>query len=100
MTLAFLVHNNPFQILESSELTAPYLCHDGQGESYKSLRSLKLCDKTQCEDECTKDAACKGFDFATAECIPSTCRLYPTNIPRTDGGSGKRKYCKRTESKK
>ena len=97
-----LAYNNQYQILESLALTASYLCHDGQGESGKELegKAPNVCDRIKCETECTKDAECKGFDFTTKNCGINTCRLYPMNTPRTNGGSEKRKYCKRTESKK
>ena len=98
--MSFFGKLQSFKILQSPASSAPYLCHDGQGEEGKSFKALNVCDKTQCENECTKDVACKGFDFTTIKCEWNTCRLYPTNIPRTDGGSEKRKYCRRTEGKR
>ena len=61
-------------------------------------KSLKVCDITLCENECTKDFNCNGFDFTT-NCKSDSCRLYQANNPITEIGYGKRRYCEKTEGK-
>ena len=84
---------------------APYLCDRGQGESNKAIKSIEACHMVACENECTKDSRCKGFDYTSNVCTKDTCRLYPTNTPRittpdTDqGGAGQRSYCTKVERK-
>ena len=82
-----------------SDTTPPYLCQDGAGESEATvLKGFSICDKTQCEKECTKDVKCMGYDFAK-ECKSDSCRLFPINIPRLKNIKT-RKYCEKTDSKK
>ena len=71
---------------------------DGQGAIGKSVKNIRTCLQRQCEKECTKDIECKGLDFY-AKSSGCSCRLFTANIPRTDGGGDKRKYCKKIESK-
>ena len=96
------VDKNQITIIGSSSADSDskpqYLCKDGAGESEgKALKKLSICDKTQCEEECSKDFKCMGFDFAT-QCKSDSCRLFPTNIPRLKDIKT-RKYCEKTDSK-
>ena len=85
--------------IDTEESTPPYLCQDfSAGESWaKVMKEFEICDETQCEKECTKEPNCMGFDFLK-ECQSDSCRLFPTNIPRTENIKS-RKYCEKTNSK-
>ena len=75
-----------------------YICKDGQGENLKEITRPQKCDITSCEQECTQNLECKGFDF-TKNCKGDTCRLYSSSIAKNETGDDGRKYCKKTEGK-
>ena len=75
-----------------------YICQDGQGGLKGHYKSLQFCDINLCENECTKDFRCNGFDFTT-NCKNDSCRLYQTNNAITEVGDDKRKYCEKAEGK-
>ena len=75
-----------------------YICKDGQGENLKEITRPQKCDITSCEQECTQNLECKGFDF-TKNCKGDTCRLYSSSIAKNETGDDGRKYCKITEGK-
>ena len=84
----------------------PYLCDRGQGEAGKAIKSIQACHMVACENECTKDSRCKGFDYTSKVCTKDTCQLYPTNTPRIttpgyddQGGADQRSYCSKVERK-
>ena len=53
----------------------------------------------ECEQACTNNVNCKGFDFTSKKCLFNSCRLYPTNNPRTNAGFHERKYCQKLKGK-
>lgn len=76
-------------------MTPSFECTKGQGESGKTIKTTQACDQAKCEKECENDKQCIGFDLTSKFCNKYTCRLYPLNTPRTDGGRDERIYCKK-----
>merc|ERR1711894_844656 len=78
-----------------TEKAPKWSCSPGQGQYGKFINEIPSVDIDTCEEKCIEFDGCIGVDYTSMDDskLSSSCRMYKSNIVRSEAGVHNRTYC-------